>query len=137
MTEGLILVGRLKLPKVTWPLLSAGSVFARALALMKHPAFSMQNPNRARSILSTIFSSNSAAFHRTDGAGYALWADVVSQLDSSNPRVAARFARAMDRWRALAEPYRGLARAAIERVAAKGDLSSDVREVVTHALEQT
>ena len=113
----------------------AGSVFARTLALMKHPAYSLKNPNRARSVLATLFNGNPAAFHRSDGAGYALWADMVMQLDTSNARLAARLARALDRWRALAEPYRGHARAAIERVAAKVELSSDVREVVGHALE--
>jgi aminopeptidase N len=113
----------------------AGSVFAQVLTLLKHPAFSLKNPNRARSVLSTLFSGNPAAFHRSDGAGYALWADMVSQLDTHNPRVAARLARAMDRWRVLAEPYRSLSRAAIERVAGKAGLSSDTREVVTRALE--
>ena len=34
----------------------------------------------------------------------------------------------------LPEPYRSAAREAIARVAAKGDLSNDVREVVTRAL---
>jgi aminopeptidase N len=112
----------------------AGSVFAKALSLMKHPAYSLKNPNRARSVLSTLFNSNPAAFHRHDGAGYRLWADIVMQLDATNPRLAARFARAMDRWRTLAEPYRAHARAALDRVAAKADLSSDVREVVAAGL---
>jgi aminopeptidase N len=49
--------------------------------------------------------------------------------------VAGRFARAMDRWAALAEPYRSAAREAIARVAAKPDLSKDVREIVGRALE--
>ncbi|GAB1383014.1 hypothetical protein MASR1M50_13340 [Burkholderiales bacterium] len=40
----------------------------------------------------------------------------------------------MDAWARLAEPYRGAAREAIARVAAKPDLSNDVREVVTRAL---
>ena len=41
---------------------------------------------------------------------------------------------ALDRWRALAEPYRTAAREAIARVAARAELSNDVREVVTRAL---
>ena len=41
----------------------------------------------------------------------------------------------MDRWKKLAEPYRSAAREAIARVAAKTDLSTDVREVVSRALE--
>jgi aminopeptidase N len=113
----------------------AGAVFARALALLRHPAYSLKNPNRARSVLSTLFHFNPAAFHRADGAGYALWADMVGQLDAGNPKLASRLARAMDRWRTLDEPYRASAKAAIERVAARVDLSNDVREVLTRALD--
>ena len=56
------------------------------------------------------------------------------EIDSLNPQVAARLARALDRWKKLAQPYRSAAREALTRVAAKPDLSNDVREVVTHAL---
>ena len=56
------------------------------------------------------------------------------ELDAMNPQVAARLARALDRWKRLAEPYRSSAREAIERVAAKPKLSNDVREVITRAL---
>ena len=114
-----------------------GRVFARAKALLKHPDFSMKNPNRMRSLLSTLCASNPAAFHRTDAAGYVLWAERLIELDAINGHLAGRFARAMDRWASLVEPYRHAAREAIVRVAARPDLSSDVREVVTRALEGT
>jgi aminopeptidase N len=112
-----------------------GSAFARAKALFHHPDFSIQNPNRARSLMYALFNSNPAAFHRSDAAGYVLWADKLLELDALNPHVAGRMARSLDRWAALAEPYRSAARMAIARVAAKPDLSSDVREVVNRALE--
>ena len=41
----------------------------------------------------------------------------------------------MDRWSHLAEPYRSAAREAIARVAARSDLSDEVREIVNRALE--
>ena len=56
------------------------------------------------------------------------------ELDGINPQLAARLARAMDRWSRLVEPYRGAAREAVARVAAKADLSNDVREVISRAL---
>ena len=111
-----------------------GKVLARVKQLLKHPDFSIRNPNRARSLLGAFCSSNPAAFHRTDAAGYALWADHVIELDTINPQFAARFARMLDRWSQLAEPYRSAARAAIQRVAAKPDLSGNVREIVGNAL---
>ena len=111
-----------------------GRVVARVKQLLKHPDFSIKNPNRARSVLVTFALRNPAAFHRSDAAGYVLWADRVLELDAMNPQLAARVARAMDLWSKLAEPYRSAARVAIARVAAKADLSADVREIVTHAL---
>jgi len=113
-----------------------GRVFERAKRLLKHPDFSLRNPNRARSLLATLCLNNPGAFHRPDAAGYVFWADRVIEVDAFNPQLASRLARALDRWRSLAEPYRSAAREAIARVAAKPDLSNDVREIVSRALEE-
>lgn len=114
---------------------AVGQGLDRVLRLMQHPDFSLRNPNRARSLISTFCMHNQAAFHRSDAAGYAFWADRVLEMDTLNPQVASRLARVMDRWTQLAEPYRSAARQAIARVAAKPDLSSDVREIVDRALQ--
>ncbi len=114
---------------------AAGSSFGRVKALLQHPDFSMRNPNRMRSLLFTLCASNPAAFHRQDAAGYVLWAEKLLELDTINPQVASRMARTLDRWASLAEPYRSAARLALARVAAKPELSNDVREVVGRALE--
>ena len=111
-----------------------GNILPTVRQLMKHRDFSLRNPNRARSVISTFCQGNPAAFHRADGAGYAFWSDRVMELDAINPQVAARLARALDRWSKLAEPYRSAAREAITQVAAKTDLSRDTLEVVTRAL---
>ena len=112
-----------------------GQVFAQVKALLKHPDFTLGNPNRARALLFVLAASNPAAFHRTDAAGYVLWADKVIEMDAINPQLASRFARSLDRWRNLAEPYRSAAREAIARVAAKAELSSDTREIIERALQ--
>ena len=112
-----------------------GQVFARAKALMLHPDFTLRTPNRARSLLMALCQSNPAAFHRQDAAGYVFWADRVIEVDAINPQLAARLARAMDHWRRLAEPYRTAACEALKRVAARTELSDDVREIVTRALQ--
>ncbi|MGV8805862.1 MAG: aminopeptidase N [Polaromonas sp.] len=113
-----------------------GNVLPAVRQLMKHADFSLRNPNRARSVISTFCQGNPAAFHRVDAAGYVFWSERVIELDAINPQVAARLARALDRWSKLAEPYRSNARQAIARVAAKADLSRDTLEVVTRALAQ-
>ena len=111
-----------------------GDVLPAVRQLLKHPDFNIRNPNRARSVISSFCSANPGAFHRQDAAGYVFWSERVMELDSINPQVAARLARALDRWKKLTEPYRSAAREALVRVAAKTDLSNDVREVVERAL---
>lgn len=113
---------------------SNGKTFARVKQLMSHADFTLKNPNRARSLIAMFCMHNPAGFHRADAAGYVFWADRVLELDAINPQLAARIARVMDRWSRLAEPYRGAAREAVSRVAAKADLSNDVREIVSRAL---
>jgi aminopeptidase N len=113
-----------------------GQVLPQVRALMNHPDFNLRNPNRARSLIFSFCSANPGAFHRTDAAGYVFWSERVLELDAFNPQVAARLARALDRWKKLAEPYRSAAREALNRVAAKQDLSNDVREVVSRALQE-
>ncbi|HSI57357.1 MAG TPA: aminopeptidase N [Ideonella sp.] len=111
-----------------------GKVFQRVKQLMARPDFTLTNPNRARALL-FAWDTNPAAFHRPDASGYRLWSDKAIEMDAINPQLASRFARALDRWRNLAEPYRSAAREAIARVAAKADLSDDTREIVTRALQ--
>jgi aminopeptidase N len=111
-----------------------GNVLPAVRQLLSHPDFSLRNPNRARSLIFSYCSANPGAFHRTDAAGYVFWSERVIELDAINPQVAARLARALDRWKKLSAPYRNAAHEALSRVAAKADLSNDVREVVSRAL---
>ena len=111
-----------------------GQVLPAVRQLMKHADFNIRNPNRARSVIFSYCNANPGAFHRLDAAGYVFWSERVIELDGINPQVAARLARALDRWTKLTEPYRSAAREALDRVAHKSDLSNDVREVVTRAL---
>jgi aminopeptidase N len=113
-----------------------GNVLPAVRQLLNHPDFNLKNPNRARSVIFSYCNANPGAFHRNDASGYVFWRERVIELDAFNPQVAARLARALDRWKKLAEPYRSAAREAIARVAAKPDLSNDVREVVTRALAE-
>ena len=102
--------------------------------LREHEAFKMNNPNRVRSVIHAFCMANPASFHQADGSGYAFWAEAVLALDPINPQVAARLARALDRWRLFSQPYQGKMHAYLEEVAACKTLSADVREVVSKAL---
>ena len=113
----------------------SGNILPAVKALAQHPDFQTSNPNRARSLVFGYCNANPGGFHREDGAGYQFWADHVLEFDAFNPQLAARLARALDRWRKLAQPWRSSAQAALERVAAHPQLSDDVREVISRALD--
>jgi aminopeptidase N len=101
--------------------------------LMTHPAFTLRNPNRARSLIFSFCSGNPAQFHAADGSGYAFWAEQVIALDALNPQVAARLARSLELWRRYTPALRERMREALARVAAQAS-SRDVREIVEKAL---
>jgi aminopeptidase N len=107
---------------------------ATVRALMKHPAFNLKNPNRARSLVATFCMANAVQFHVPDGSGYAFWAEQVTALDALNPQIASRLARAMDRWRRFAPALQVHMQKALKQVNGLKKLSNDVREVVSKAL---
>jgi len=113
---------------------SPNTDLAAVRALMTHPAFSLRNPNRARSLVSTFCAANPVQFHAPDGSGYAFWAEQVIALDALNPQVASRLARAMDRWRRYAPAFQAHMQKALKQVAGRKKLSSDVCEVISKAL---
>ncbi len=106
----------------------------RVRELTRHPAFSMANPNRVRSLIGAFATTNQTQFNRADGAGYALLVDTVLALDAKNPQVASRLMTAFKSWRALEAGRRAKAEAELRRVAAAPTLSTDVRDIVERSL---
>jgi aminopeptidase N len=102
--------------------------------LMQHPAFDIRNPNKVRALISGFCHGNPVRFHARDGTGYDFCAEQVIALDALNPQVAARLARAFDRWKKFDAGRRAKAQAALERIRAVSALSKDTLEVVTRAL---
>lgn len=121
-----------------WFAVQAGSnqqdTLSRVKILMEHPAFSIRNPNKVRSLIGAFCTTNLAAFHAADGSGYAFLADQVITLDSLNPQIAARLLRMMSRWRRYDKPRQLLMRQAFERVLAQPDLSRDVFEIASKSI---
>jgi aminopeptidase N len=109
-------------------------VVERVRRLLHHPGFSLANPNNAFALVRSFCMANEAEFHRRGAGGYDFWAEQVLALDHINPTVAARVARALDRWRKYTPDRQTGMRRALERVAA-GRLSRDVREIVSKSLE--
>jgi aminopeptidase N len=109
----------------------------RVRALTEHPAFSMTNPNRVRSLIGSFAQGNPTQFNRPDGAGYDFVADIVLALDPKNPQMAARLMNAFRSWRALEAGRRARAQATLRRVASAPSLSRDVGDIVARTLAES
>ncbi len=109
-------------------------VIAHVRALAGHPDFTMKNPNRVRS-LHMAFAGNPKGFHKADGEGYRMVADVILALDPINPQTAARFVPSLGRWRRIEPGRAALMKAELERILAAGNLSRDTFEQVSRSLD--
>ncbi|HSF11417.1 MAG TPA: aminopeptidase N, partial [Erythrobacter sp.] len=109
-------------------------VIAQVRALAEHPDFTMKNPNRVRS-LHMAFAGNPKGFHKADGEGYRMVADVILALDPINPQTAARFVPSLGRWRRIEPGRAALMKGELERIMAAGNLSRDTFEQVSRSLE--
>ena len=105
----------------------------RVQALLHDPLWSPRNPNRVRALLGNFARSNPIAFHRRDGAGYALLFAQIPVLDALNPQVAARQLTVLENWRRLDAARQALISSQLQALPALG-LSRDSNDVVTRLL---
>jgi aminopeptidase N len=108
---------------------------ASVMQLEGDPAFTLKNPNRARSLLGTFASANPSGFHRADGAGYRLFAERLAELDALNPQIAARLATAFNGWQRLEPVRREAAHTALEGLARREGLSRNLSEIIGNVLQ--
>jgi len=102
--------------------------------LMKHPAFSIKNPNNVRALIGQFCRNNPVNFHAKDGSGYSFLAEQIIALDKLNPQVASRQLGAFNSWRQYDEYRQSLMKVALNTIASQEGLSPDVYEVVTKYL---
>ncbi|MGO9943921.1 MAG: aminopeptidase N [Rhodoblastus sp.] len=106
----------------------------RVRRLTKNHSFSLANPNRVYALIGAFANANPTGFNAADGAGYRFVAEMALKLDATNPQVAARLISSFRSWRNLEAGRRAQARAALETMAAKENLSPDLRDIVGRAL---
>ncbi|MGQ0742561.1 MAG: aminopeptidase N [Alphaproteobacteria bacterium] len=107
---------------------------SRVRELMKHPAYSLTNPNRVRSLIGTFASGNPLRFHDASGDGYRLVGEVVRALDPINPQTAARIISAFETWKRYDERRQGLMRGELESIGKIEGLSANLYELITKML---
>ncbi|WP_312242623.1 aminopeptidase N [Pantoea sp.] len=110
------------------------NVLSRVRALLNHRSFSMSNPNRIRSLIGAFASANPSAFHAKDGSGYQFLVEMLTDLNTRNPQVAARMIEPLIRLKRYDEERQALMRKALETLKGLDKLSGDLYEKITRAL---
>lgn len=101
--------------------------------LMKHPAFSLKNPNNVYALIAAFTQHNPLHFHAPDGSGYAWLTECVLELDLINPQISARLAQPFTRWKTIERPQQQLMQQALRRLE-QATVSRDLREVIEKSL---
>jgi aminopeptidase N len=109
--------------------------FERVQAALSHPRFSMENPNKVRSLIG-MFTRNIAEFHHQSGRGYQFVADKIIALDEYNPQVAARLVQAFNVLSRVDDAHQSLMLAQLERIQTQANVSKDTAEIVGKILLQ-
>ncbi|MGJ0126246.1 aminopeptidase N [Pantoea sp. RHCKP32] len=112
----------------------AANVMRNVRNLLNHRSFTMSNPNRVRSLIGAFASANPAAFHARDGSGYKFLVEMLTDLNSRNPQVAARMVEPLIRLKRYDEELQALMRQALEQLLALDKLSGDLYEKISRAL---
>ncbi|WP_163930738.1 aminopeptidase N [Paraferrimonas sp. SM1919] len=116
--------------------LGTGAVIELIGQLRNHSAFSIDNPNRVRSLIGSFAMQNMAQFHRIDGAGYKLLTDTIIELNTINPQVAARIITPLTQFKRFDAKRQQMMVSQLERIAELPELAKDLQEKVSKALEQ-
>jgi len=110
------------------------SSFETVQALTEHTDFSIENPNKVRSLIGAFCQANQWNFNRIDGKGYTFLADSVIRLDAINPSIAARMAGGFNKWKKLDGSRQILVKDQLVRILNQENLSKGTYEIVSKAL---
>ena len=109
-------------------------IFDDLAMLRSHPDFNIKNPNRVRSLYSAFAINNPVKFHDASGKGYAFLRDVIIELNTINPQIAARMVTPLREWKRYTPALQAHMKAALEAILATPNLSGDVFEIVSKSL---
>ncbi|MCU7958665.1 MAG: aminopeptidase N [gamma proteobacterium symbiont of Bathyaustriella thionipta] len=102
--------------------------------LLSHPAFSIENPNKVRSLIGVFCNANRVAFHAIDGSGYEFAYEQILRLNPINPQIGARLARVFSPWRRFDTKRQALMKASLQNMLDHADLNKAIFEVVEKSL---
>lgn len=103
--------------------------------LLNHRSFSMSNPNRVRSLVGAFTAGNPVNFHAEDSSGYQFLYEILVDLNTRNPQVASRLIEPLIRLKRYDEKRQAQMRKVLEQLKELDNLSGDLFEKITKALE--
>jgi len=110
-------------------------IFERLQNLLEHPLFSLNNPNRARSLISTFAARNPKYFHCLSGKGYEFLSDKIIKLNEINPQIASRLITPLIQFKGFDQARQKLMRAELDKLSQLPNLSKDLKEKLDAALK--
>jgi aminopeptidase N len=102
----------------------------RVKQLIDSSSFSIQSPNKVRSLIGAFCSSNHVRFHDISGEGYSFLGDMIIRLNCINPQIAARLVAPLINWKRYGKSRQILMKEQLDRLAKEKELSRDVAEIV-------
>lgn len=115
--------------------LKSDKIFERLDDLLKHPLFSLTNPNRARSLVAAFPAKNPKYFHCLSGRGYKFLSDKITQLNEINPQIASRLVTPLIQFKGFDKARQKLMRAELDKLNNLPNLSKDLKEKLDAALK--
>lgn len=115
--------------------LKSDDIFERLNELLKHPLFSLTNPNRARSLIGAFSAKNPKYFHCLSGKGYQFLTDQLILLNEINPQVASRLITPLIQFKGFDKARQKLMRAELDKLNRLPNLSKDLKEKLDAALK--
>jgi aminopeptidase N len=112
----------------------SASVLTQLQKLTECSQFSWTNPNRVRAVYGAFAMQNPEQFHRADGKGYQVLADVIGKLDPINPQLTARLVTPLLSWQRFDPQRQQFMQAQLKLLLVLPDISNDLYEKVSRSL---
>jgi len=113
---------------------SSDNVFKMLEQLLNHPLFSLNNPNRARSLISAFAMNNPKFFHCPSGQGYVFLSQQISNLNKINPQIASRLLTPLIQYKSFSKRHQNLMKEQLQKLQCLDDLSNDLKEKLDASL---
>ena len=110
------------------------AIYDNLAKLMSHPLFTLNNPNRARSLIGAFTMNNPRHFHCISGRGYQFLIEQIKRLNVINPQVASRLITPLIQFSSLDKKRQNMIKTLLEELSQQEDLSKDLKEKLDAAL---